>query len=127
LGAPAITTLTNTAANQTLTVNFGSLTQGIGIMTSLLNITNNLSITTPSFSFTNAVIYGSYTLILPFSSTSTNTVTLSAYNTTSPTPLYKCNFTSIVLSATTTTKYIILSVAYDSTNLVYFISGSTFG
>ena len=124
IGAPTITTLTASTTGQTLQVNLGSLSQGTGVMTLVGGITSTTSVT--AYNFTFGIQYGSYTLILPFSTVSpTQTVTINAVNTTN----YRCNFTTITCSLTNTgvTKYIVLGVAYDSAAAIYYISGSVFG
>jgi hypothetical protein len=119
-GAGSINQLSATGTTQTLTAAFGNFFQGTSVMPNVTLTGNNIA--TTSFSFSQAISQGTYTLILPFSGTA-NSITINAVNTGS----YRCNFTNIsVTLSEANTRYILLSVTYESGSGIYFISGSVF-
>ena len=119
-GAGSITPLALTGTTQTLTAAFGNFFQGTSVMPNVTLTGNNIA--TTSFSFSQAISQGTYTLILPFSGTA-NSITINAVNTGS----YRCNFTNISVTLSgANTRYILLSVTYESGSGIYFISGSVF-
>ena len=120
IGTGSINQLSATGTTQTLTAAFGNFFQGTSVMPNVTLTGNNIA--TTSFSFSQAISQGTYTLILPFSGTA-NSITINAVNTGS----YRCNFTNIsVTLSEANTRYILLSVTYESVSGIYFISGSVF-
>ena len=120
-GAGTVTTLSATGTTQTLTVAFGNFYQGTSVMSTLTLTGSNIA--TTIFAFTQGIAQGTYTIILPFTGTANN-ITINAVNTT----IYRCNFTSISVTLSgANTRYIILTVTYESASGIYFISGSAFG
>ena len=119
-GAGSITPLALTGTTQTLTAAFGNFFQGTSLMPNVTLTGNNIA--TTGFAFSQAISQGTYTLILPFSGTA-NSITINAVNTGS----YRCNFTNISVTLSgANTRYILLSVTYESGSGIYFISGSVF-
>ena len=119
-GAGSINQLSATGTTQTLTAAFGNFFQGTSVMPNVTLTGSNIA--TTAFSFSGAVSQGTYTLILPFSGTA-NSITINAVNTGS----YRCNFTNISVTLSgANTRYILLSVTYESGSGIYFISGSVF-
>jgi len=119
-GPGTVTTLAASGTSQTLTANFGSFYQGTSVMPTLTLTSNNIA--TTIFAFTGGIDQGTYTIILPFTGTA-NTITINAVNSGN----FRCNFTTIAVTLSgANTRRIILSVVYDSSSSIYFISGSTF-
>jgi hypothetical protein len=120
IGTGSITPLALTGTTQTLTAAFGNFFQGTSVMSNVTLTGSNIA--TTAFSFSQAISQGTYTLILPFSGTA-NSITINAVNTGS----YRCNFTNISVTLSgANTRYILLSVTYESGSGIYFISGSVF-
>jgi len=120
IGTGSITPLALTGTTQTLTAAFGNFFQGTSVMPNVILTGSNIA--TTAFSFSQAISQGTYTLILPFSGTA-NSITINAVNMGN----YRCNFTTINLTLSSgNTRYIILSVTFESSSGIYFISGSAF-
>jgi len=126
-GSPTVTALSSSSTN--LTINFNKLTQGYATA----NISNGASTTTTlnSFTFSNPIAGGQYTIMISLTGTGGFTPTLTITPPTVASSTIRFNFASISVTTSATTapvqtnpKYIVLTIAYDGTN--YYISGSGF-
>ena len=122
-GLPSTISITT---NQTLTVNFNSSFSSITryLVNFTTTTTTTQTINTYNLSGGNTG-GGQYTLVIQLVAAGTGTTTWT-FNGTSLASTQKSNFVTITTGAMTTgtTKYIVLTFAYDGTN--YFISGSNF-
>jgi hypothetical protein len=127
IGSPTVTALSSSSTN--LTINFNKLTQGYATA----NISNGASTTTTlnSFTFSNPIAGGQYTIMISLTGTGGFTPTLTITPPTVASSTIRFNFASISVTTSSTTapvqtnpKYIVLTIAYDGIN--YYISGSAF-
>ena len=116
------------SANATLTVNFNNSFSSVTNYTvSFTSTTGPWTITINAYAFSGGIAGGQYTLVIQLFCTGggTTTWTFNGPSASGP-PVLKSNFSTITTTGMTTgtTRYIVLTMAYDGTT--YFVSGSTF-
>ena len=111
--------------NSTLTVNFNSSFSSVTKYTLNYVAGGTTVITINNYAFSNALVGGQYTLTIEIVIPSNPGVTYT-FNGTGLPATVKTNFTTITTGSVNgpTTRYIVLTIAYDGTN--YYMSGSTF-
>lgn len=121
-GLPTTISIT---ANQTLTVNFNNSFSSVTRYLVNFTTTTTTTQTINTYTLSGGVTGGQYTLVIQLVAAGTGTTTWT-FNGTSLATTQKSNFVTITTGTMTTgtTKYVVLTFAYDGTN--YFISGSNF-
>jgi hypothetical protein len=117
---------TSTTTPTTLTVDFNNVFSSTTRYTVTNTSGTGITITVNNYAFSNAVTGGQYTLVIAITA-STGSITYTFNGTgLSTVPIPKTNFTTVTTGSVSsgTTKYVILTIAFDGTN--YFMSGSTF-
>lgn len=111
--------------NQTLTVNFNNSFSSVTRYLVNFTTTTTTTQTINTYTLSGGVTGGQYTLVIQLVAGGTGTTTWT-FNGTGLASTQKSNFATITTGAMTTgtTKYVVLTFAYDGTN--YFISGSNF-
>jgi hypothetical protein len=119
------TTVSTTNANQILTVNFNSSFSSVTNYT--VNFTGSATTTQTinAYTLSGGVAGGQYNVVIQLTCSGGGTTTWT-FNGTGLATTQKTNFVTITTTAMTTgtTRYVVLTFAYDGTN--YFISGSNF-
>jgi hypothetical protein len=113
-------------ANRTLTVNFNNTYSSVTNYTITYTGSATTTQTFTTYTFSNAVAGGQYTITIKLVANSGGASTTTwTFNGTGLAANQKSNFTTISTTADQgVTTYVVLTIAYDGSN--YFISGSTF-